>query len=193
MGVLDRIMFKGSSERQSGKTQNEPIPAARTHFVTGHSLSAPFPDGVKQAVFGMGCFWGAEKTFWKCSGVYVTAVGYAGGSVRNVTYQEVCTGETGHAEVVLVVFNPNQVSFDELLSIFWGKSRSNTRDASRKRFWDAVPVGYFHRKCWTTAESRNFTSVVSGKSQKLRATARSQQRFARLLLFIMRNRITSSI
>ena len=119
MGVLDRIMFKGSSERQSRETQNEPIPAASAHFVNGHSLSPPFPDGVKQAVFGMGCFWGAEKKFWECPGVYVTAVGYAGGSVRNVTYQEVCTGETGHAEVVLVVFNPDQVSFDELLTIFW--------------------------------------------------------------------------
>ena len=92
---------------------------AETHHVNGHPLEAPFPEGLQQAVLGMGCFWGAERLFWEMPGVYTTAVGYAGGSVPNSSYQQVCGGETGHAEVVLVVFDPDQVSYDELLNTFW--------------------------------------------------------------------------
>ena len=92
---------------------------AETHHVNGHPLEAPFPEGLRQAVLGMGCFWGAERLFWEMPGVYTTAVGYAGGSVPNSSYQQVCGGETGHAEVVLVVFDPDQVSYDELLNTFW--------------------------------------------------------------------------
>jgi peptide-methionine (S)-S-oxide reductase len=90
-----------------------------THHVNGNPLEAPFPEGLQQAVLGMGCFWGAERLFWEMPGVYTTAVGYAGGSVSNSSYQQVCGGDTGHAEVVLVVFNPDQVSYDELLNTFW--------------------------------------------------------------------------
>ena len=89
------------------------------HFVSGHALQPPFPAGMQQAVFGMGCFWGAERLFWKTKGVYSTAVGYAGGETRNPTYEEVCSGFTNHAEVVLVVFDPKVVSYEELLKVFW--------------------------------------------------------------------------
>ena len=89
------------------------------HFVNGHPIVGPFPDGLEQAVFGMGCFWGAERKFWQTPGVYSTAVGYAGGSKPDATYKEVCSGTTGHAEVVLVVFDPDEISYDELLTAFW--------------------------------------------------------------------------
>ncbi len=89
------------------------------HFVNGHPLKAPFPAGMQQVVFGMGCFWGAERLFWQKKGVYSTAVGYAGGQTKNPTYEEVCSGMTNHSEVVLVVFDPKAVSYDELLKTFW--------------------------------------------------------------------------
>ena len=89
------------------------------HFINGHSLKAPFPQGMQQAVFGMGCFWGAERLFWKLPGVYSTAVGYAGGQTKNPSYEEVCSGFTNHAEVVLVVFDPAKIGYDELLKTFW--------------------------------------------------------------------------
>ncbi len=97
----------------------DPIPTAETHFVNGRPLKGPFPEGLQQAMFGMGCFWGVERMFWGLDGVYVTAVGYAAGSTPNPTYKEVCTGRTGHNEVVLVVFDPNVISYDALLRTFW--------------------------------------------------------------------------
>ena len=99
--------------------RSEPIPVPDTHFVNGNPLKAPWPAGMEQAVFGMGCFWGAERRFWQLEGVYVTAVGYAGGSTLNPTYQEVCSGMTGHNEVVLVVFDPAVVDYGTLLQTFW--------------------------------------------------------------------------
>ena len=90
-----------------------------THFVSGHPLAPPFPAGLKEAVFGMGCFWGAERLFWELSGVYSTAVGYAGGFTPNATYQEVCSGETGHTEVVRVIYDPQKISYQKLLELFW--------------------------------------------------------------------------
>jgi len=89
------------------------------HFVNGHTLKAPFPENMEQAVFGLGCFWGAERRFWESPGVYTTAVGYAGGGTPNPTYQEVCSGDTGHTEVVLVVFDPVVASYENILKIFW--------------------------------------------------------------------------
>jgi peptide-methionine (S)-S-oxide reductase len=89
------------------------------HFVLGTPLKPPFPDGMQTAVFGMGCFWGAERKFWEADGVYTTAVGYAGGYTPNPTYEEVCSGSTGHTEAVLVVFDPQKTSYDEMLRIFW--------------------------------------------------------------------------
>ncbi len=99
--------------------RDKPIGINNEHSVLGTSLKPPFPEGTEQAVFGMGCFWGAERKFWKADGVYTTAVGYAGGYTPNPTYREVCTGRTGHTEVVLVVYDPDQISYDELLRIFW--------------------------------------------------------------------------
>jgi peptide-methionine (S)-S-oxide reductase len=89
------------------------------HFVNGHPIKGPFPAGMQQAVFGMGCFWGAERLFWQQKGVYSTAVGYAGGQTKNPTYEETCSGMTNHAEVVLVVFDPKVVSYEQLLKVFW--------------------------------------------------------------------------
>lgn len=96
-----------------------PISTAAAHFVSGRPLKAPYPEGMETAMFGLGCFWGAERLFWQTDGVWVTAVGYAGGLTPNPTYHETCTGLTGHAEVVLVVFDPRVVSYTDLLRIFW--------------------------------------------------------------------------
>lgn len=100
-----------------GRSETMPVPDA--HFVNGNPLKGPFPEHLQSAMFGMGCFWGAERRFWEREGVYTTAVGYAGGITPNPSYEEVCTGKTGHNEVVLVVFDPNIVSYEELLSLFW--------------------------------------------------------------------------
>ena len=96
-----------------------PLPTASTHLVNGNALKPPFPAGMETAIFGLGCFWGAERKFWQLPGVYATAVGYAGGPTPNPTYQEVCSGMTGHNEVVLVVFDPRKVSYEALLKTFW--------------------------------------------------------------------------
>src|SRR5690242_18814936 len=100
-----------------GREESMPVP--ETHFVNGHRITPPFPAGLEQAVFGMGCFWGAERKFWEAPGVYSTAVGYAGGYTPNPTYREVCSGMTGHTEVVRVIFDPRAIPYEELLRIFW--------------------------------------------------------------------------
>jgi peptide-methionine (S)-S-oxide reductase len=100
-----------------GREQRMLVPPA--HFVNKHRLEPPFPDGLSRAMFAMGCFWGAEKKFWQMPGVYSTAVGYAAGLTPNPTYREVCTGMTGHAEVVLVVFDPKAIRYEDLLKVFW--------------------------------------------------------------------------
>ncbi len=96
-----------------------PIPTAKTHYVSGHPLKPPFPEGLEEAVLGLGCFWGAERKFWQTEGVWVTAAGYAGGATPNPSYEEVCSGRTGHTEVVRVIFDPNVVSYAQLLKIFF--------------------------------------------------------------------------
>jgi len=98
---------------------DEPMPVPERHFVNGHALKPPFPDSLEQAVFGLGCFWGAERRFWQTDGVYTTAAGYAGGITPNPTYREVCSGMTGHTEVVLVVFDPSVIDYASLLAVFW--------------------------------------------------------------------------
>src|ERR1700747_3365091 len=95
------------------------MPVAPAHAVLGTPLKPPFPEGAERAIVGMGCFWGAEKAFWKVPGVYTTAVGYSGGCTPNPTYEEVCSGQTGHTEAVLVVFDPAKVSYQEILRVFW--------------------------------------------------------------------------
>ena len=99
--------------------RGERMPVPERHFVNGNALTPPFPEGMEQAVFGMGCFWGAEKLFWNIPGVYSTVVGYAGGETRNPTYEEVCSGFTNHTEAVLVVYDPKKVSYASLLKAFW--------------------------------------------------------------------------
>lgn len=96
-----------------------PMPVAENHYVNNHRIVPPFPEGMAIALFGLGCFWGAERKFWETPGVYSTAVGYAGGYTPNPTYEEVCSGRTGHNEVVQVVFDPKAVSYEHLLSVFW--------------------------------------------------------------------------
>ena len=111
------LTIPSKAEALPGRAERMPVPDA--HFVNKNRLSEPFPDGLARAVFGMGCFWGAEKKFWQLRGVYSTAVGYAGGPTPNPTYREVCTGMTGHNEVVLVVFDPKVIGYDDLLKVFW--------------------------------------------------------------------------
>jgi peptide-methionine (S)-S-oxide reductase len=96
-----------------------PIPTAEKHFVSGHALKGPYPEGMETIIFALGCYWGAERKFWQVPGVWVTAVGNAGGFTPNPTYEEVCSGATGHAEAVLVIYDPKQVSLDKLLKVFW--------------------------------------------------------------------------
>jgi len=99
--------------------RSTPLKVPETHFVNGHRIMRPFPAGLREAMFGLGCFWGAERLFWQLPGVYSTAVGYAGGYTPNPTYQEVCSGDTGHAEVVRVIYDPQKISYPELLKTFW--------------------------------------------------------------------------
>jgi peptide-methionine (S)-S-oxide reductase len=106
------------SEALPGRT-DQTMPVPDRHFVNGAPLVGPWPDGYETAVFGMGCFWGAERKFWQTPGVHSTAVGYAGGYTPNPTYEETCSGLTGHTEVVLVVFHPESISYDQLLRVFW--------------------------------------------------------------------------
>jgi peptide-methionine (S)-S-oxide reductase len=112
-----KLMLPTFEDALPGREARMPVP--ERHAVNGTPLEGPFPAGLEQAVFALGCFWGAERKFWQESGVYTTAVGYAGGHTRNPTYEEVCSGRTGHAEVVLVVFDPKKVSYDALLKRFW--------------------------------------------------------------------------
>lgn len=119
MALFGRDKTRMVSAQEALLGRSTPMPVAQRHAVTSHRIVPPFPDGLHTAVFGMGCFWGAERIFWRTPGVYSTAVGYAGGHTPNPTYEEVCSGRTGHAEVVLVVFDPTRVSYGELLRVFW--------------------------------------------------------------------------
>jgi peptide-methionine (S)-S-oxide reductase len=117
-------LFRKSAEMPTPATalpgRTSPIPTAERHFLSGRALKGPYPAGTERAVFGLGCFWGAERKFWQLGdGVEVTAAGYAGGATPNPTYEEVCSGRTGHNEVVLVVFDPRRISYEELLKTFW--------------------------------------------------------------------------
>ena len=112
-----KVVMPTAAEALPGRAQRMPVQPQ--HFVSGARLEPPFPEGMETAVFGLGCFWGAERVFWQTPGVYTTAVGYAGGHTPNPTYEEVCSGMTGHNEVVLVVFDPKKVSYETLLKRFW--------------------------------------------------------------------------
>ncbi|GCL48733.1 peptide methionine sulfoxide reductase [Microcystis aeruginosa NIES-3804] len=116
-GFGKKLTLPTAREALPGRSEKMPVPS--THYVNGHPLQPPFPAGTESAMFGLGCFWGAERKFWQLEGVYTTAVGYAAGITPNPTYQEVCTGMTGHNEVVLVVYDPRVISYEQLLKVFW--------------------------------------------------------------------------
>jgi peptide-methionine (S)-S-oxide reductase len=136
-----------------GRAAKMRVPAK--HFVNSHPLEPPFPAGMETAYFGMGCFWGAERIFWQLPGVYTTAVGYAGGHTPNATYEEVCTGRTGHTEAVLVVFDPKQVSYDRLLKAFW-ESHDPTQGM---RQGNDVGTQYRSAIYWTSPEQQRLAEA----------------------------------
>jgi peptide-methionine (S)-S-oxide reductase len=121
MGIFDFVLGKATMPTKESALvgRSAPIDTAEVHYVNGLPLKGPYPEGAETAVFGLGCFWGAERVFWKLPGVYVTAVGYAGGHTPNPTYREVCTGRTGHNEVVLVVYDPKVIGYSALLKAFF--------------------------------------------------------------------------
>ncbi|WP_016932136.1 peptide-methionine (S)-S-oxide reductase MsrA [Rhodococcus sp. R1101] len=125
MSWFDEILARAGSKSQMVGREDalpgraEPLPVPETHYVNGNRIVPPFPEGMQTAVVGMGCFWGAEKEFWQLDGVHSTAAGYAGGYTPNPTYEEVCSGRTGHTEVVLVVFDPKVIGYDRILQQFW--------------------------------------------------------------------------
>lgn len=115
--IFDKTRLPTEAEALPGR--DTPLPTDEVHFVNGRPLKGPYPEGFQTAIFGMGCFWGVERTFWSLPGVWVTAAGYSGGVTPNPTYEETCTGRTGQTEVVKVVFDPAQITYDELLKVFW--------------------------------------------------------------------------
>jgi peptide-methionine (S)-S-oxide reductase len=127
-----KLKMPKPEEALPGRRERTPVPAR--HFVLGTPLEPPFPEGHEKAVFGMGCFWGAEKKLWTLAGVYTTAVGYSGGFTENPTYEEVCSGRTGHAEVVLVVYDPKKIAYESLLKTFW-ESHDPTQGPRQGNDW----------------------------------------------------------
>jgi peptide-methionine (S)-S-oxide reductase len=147
--------------------RDEPILGPARHLVLDTPLQPPFPDDTEQAVFGMGCFWGAERLFWKASGIYTTAVGYAGGNTKNPSYEETCSGRTGHAEVVLAVFHPEQTSYDQLLRIFW-EGHDPTQGM---RQGNDVGTQYRSAIYWTTDAQRDAALASRDRFQEALAHA----------------------
>ena len=163
-----------ASSALPGRAAAMQVPEA--HFVNGHRIVPPFPAGLKEAVFGMGCFWGAERLFWQLPGVYSTAVGYAGGFTPNPTYKEVCSGQTGHAEVVRVIYDPNRISYEKLLKVFW-ESHDPTQGMRQGN-----DVGTQYRSAiYTTDEDQR------------EAALRSKQAYQMSLLAAERGNITTEI
>jgi peptide-methionine (S)-S-oxide reductase len=163
-GIGREPRMPSAEEALPGRAARMPVPVE--HFVLGTSLEPPFPAGFERAVFGMGCFWGAEKRFWEALGVYTTAVGYAGGTTPNPLYEEVCSGLTGHAEVVLVVFDPGATSYAEMLRIFW-ESHDPTQGMRQGN-----DVGTQYRSAvYTTSAAQRAAAVASrdAYAERLRA------------------------
>jgi peptide-methionine (S)-S-oxide reductase len=153
-GLRNKTSMVDTSSALPGR--EEEIPVADRHAVLGTPLRPPFPEGYEQVIVGMGCFWGAERVFWQAPGVYTTAVGYAGGFTRNPTYEEVCSGRTGHAEVVLAVFDPAKASFEDMLRLFW----ENHDPTQGMRQGNDAGTQYRSAILWTT-ESEHQAAQVS--------------------------------
>jgi peptide-methionine (S)-S-oxide reductase len=155
MGLFrDKTRLPGPDEALPGREQRMPV--AGTHAVLGNPMTPPFADGLESAIFGLGCFWGAERKFWQAPGVWTTAVGYAAGVTPNPLYEEVCSGLTGHNEVVLVVFDPAQTSFDAMLKVFW-ESHDPTQGMRQGN-----DVGTQYRSgIYTTSEAQRTAAEVS--------------------------------
>ena len=152
----------GAAEALPGRA--DPMPTATRHFINGNPLKPPYPAGLEQAVFGLGCFWGAERKFWELGdGVYVTAVGYAGGHTQNPTYEEVCSGRTGHTEAVLVVFDPAKISYDRLLKTFW--ENHNPTQGMRQ----GNDVGTQYRSAIYTSNDAQAAAAVASKASYQKA------------------------
>jgi peptide-methionine (S)-S-oxide reductase len=147
-GLRTKTSMVDPSSALPGREQEMPV--AASHAVLGTPMKPPFPEGFQQLVVGMGCFWGAERVFWQAPGVYTTAVGYAGGFTRNPTYEEVCSGRTGHAEVVLVVFDPVKTSLGEMFRLFW----ENHDPTQGMRQGNDVGTQYRSAIYWNTEEER---------------------------------------
>ena len=150
--------------------------APETHFVSGHRIQPPFPEGLERAAFALGCFWGAEKTFWQLPGVYATAVGYAGGHATDPSYEQVCSGRTGHAETVLVIYDPRRVSYEELLRVFW-ESHDPTQGMRQGN-----DVGTQYR-----------SAIYAFDDAQLRAAEESRRIYQRALTAAHRGTITTQI
>jgi peptide-methionine (S)-S-oxide reductase len=153
MPMRKKTAMPARADALPGRAATMPVP--EVHFVNGHPLKPPFPAGLETAIFGLGCFWGAERCFWQLPGVYTTAVGYAGGYTPNPTYEEVCSGLTGHTEAVLVVFDPKQVSYETLLKTFW-ESHDPTQGM---RQGNDVGTQYRSAIYYTTPEQRRLAEA----------------------------------
>ncbi len=156
--------------------RDRPVPTPPAHFVSGNAMDVPFPPGLELALFGMGCFWGAERLFWKLPGVWSTQVGYAGGFTHNPSYQEVCTGQTGHAEVVRVVFDPREISYQRLLATFW-ENHDPTQGMRQGN-----DLGTQYRSCILTCSDRQLTEANA-----------SAERFATALTRVRQGAVTTEI
>ena len=178
------------AEALPGREARMPVPAA--HFVNRHPLQPPFPEGLARAMFGMGCFWGAEKIFWQLPGVYSTAVGYAAGHTPNPSYREVCSGMTGHTEVVLVVFDPQKVSVRGAAQGVLGEPRSDPGHAARPRRRYAIPIRRVPASTRSSSARRRRRETCINVSCRTPALGRLRRRFYPRRSFTTPRTITSS-